>query len=125
MDSAQFLVSTAISCGFRESGITSVNGKRVIIAVRCSIRVEVPLGDINSIAVSREYMRFLVGIANEKMEANRRRTEGFLQTLLQKKGFGGTIKLVNGSADEESLECMDGLGKAATLDERDGRNWSI
>lgn len=97
----------------------------MIIAVRCSIRVEVPLGDINSIAVSREYMRFLVGIANEKMEANRRRTEGFLQTLLQKKGFGGTIKLVNGSADEESLECMDGLGKAATLDERDGRNWSI
>ncbi|PKI31204.1 hypothetical protein CRG98_048406, partial [Punica granatum] len=32
LDSAQFLVSTAISCGFRESGITSANGRRVIVA---------------------------------------------------------------------------------------------
>lgn len=85
LSSAQSLVSVAISCGFRESGITSVH-KRVIIAIRCSIRLEVPLGDSNRLAVSPDYVRYLVGVANEKMEANRRRTETFLRTL-QSKGF--------------------------------------
>nr|POF15837.1 trna wybutosine-synthesizing protein 2/3/4 [Quercus suber] len=42
--SAQSLVSTARSAGFRESDITNANNKRVIVAIRCSIRLEVPLG---------------------------------------------------------------------------------
>ncbi|KAK9907001.1 hypothetical protein M0R45_002533 [Rubus argutus] len=54
--SAQSLVSKAIACGFRESGITNSN-KRVIIAIRCSIRLEVPLGSNREIMVSREYLR--------------------------------------------------------------------
>ncbi|XP_010278689.1 PREDICTED: tRNA wybutosine-synthesizing protein 2/3/4 isoform X2 [Nelumbo nucifera] len=78
--SAQSLVSTAISCGFRESGITSLH-KRIIIAIRCSIRLEVPLGEMGRIMVSPEYVRYLVGIANEKMETNRKRTQGFLRAL--------------------------------------------
>lgn len=81
LSSAQSLVSMAIACGFRESGITSCGGKRVIIAIRCSIRLEVPLGDTRKVMVSPEYVRFLVGIANEKMEANRKRTDGFFQAL--------------------------------------------
>ncbi|KAI3800289.1 hypothetical protein L1987_28376 [Smallanthus sonchifolius] len=51
--SAQKLVSLAISCGFRESGITNVNKKSVIVAIRCSIRLEVPLGDTHKIMVSK------------------------------------------------------------------------
>lgn len=77
---AQLLVTTAVSCGFRESGITSV-GKRVMVAVRCSIRLEVPLGGGGSVMVSSEYVRYLLQIANQKMETNWRRTEGFLQAL--------------------------------------------
>ncbi|KAM7506258.1 hypothetical protein LguiB_005162 [Lonicera macranthoides] len=91
--SAQFLVSLAISCGFRESGITSVN-KRVIVAIRCSIRLEVPLGDTRKIMVSPEYVKYLVEIANEKMEANRRRTDNFLTALLSN-GFQGPDISVN------------------------------
>ncbi|PIA57884.1 hypothetical protein AQUCO_00500062v1 [Aquilegia coerulea] len=83
VESAQTLVATAISCGFRESGITSIH-KRVIIAIRCSIRLEVPLGSIGKMMVSRDYVRYLVGIANEKMEMNRKRTECFLQVLESK-----------------------------------------
>ncbi|KAF8093012.1 hypothetical protein N665_0393s0014 [Sinapis alba] len=83
VSSAQFLVATAISAGFRESGITSCGeGKRVIIAIRCSIRMEVPLGDTEKVMVSREYVEFLVDVANEKMVANRKRTDGFGLALL-------------------------------------------
>ncbi|KAI6700355.1 hypothetical protein NL676_014679 [Syzygium grande] len=86
LSSAQLLVSTTIACGFRESGITS---KRFIVAIRCSIRMEVPLGDAREIEVPCEYVKFLVGVANEKMEANRRRTEKFRQALRRTLEFGG------------------------------------
>ncbi|KAF1887173.1 hypothetical protein Lal_00040770 [Lupinus albus] len=81
LGSAQSLVSLAISCGFRESGITNTN-KRFIIAIRCSIRMEVPLGHTPNIMVSPQYLRFLVQVANDKMEANRNRTHRFHQMLL-------------------------------------------
>ncbi|XP_074579781.1 tRNA wybutosine-synthesizing protein 2/3/4 [Curcuma longa] len=80
---AQALVSTAISCGFRESGITNTQ-KRVIVAIRCSIRMEVPLGQLDHLLVPAEYVQYLVNIANEKMETNRKRTESFLHVLKYK-----------------------------------------
>ena len=82
IEAAQFLVSFAIKSGFRESGITSANNKRVIVGIRCSIRMEVPLGDSDRILVSEEYVKFLVDVANQKMEANWKRTHGFLSGLI-------------------------------------------
>lgn len=108
VEAAQFLVSLAISSGFRESGITSVN-KRVIIAIRCSIRLEVPLGDTEKIMVSSEYVKYLVELANEKMEANRRRTDNFLTALL-KNGFLGS-QIRNGEVD-----CNDGPICSSAMD---------
>lgn len=81
VEAAQCLVSLAISCGFRESGITSVS-KRVIIAIRCSIRMEVPLGDTEKFMVSPEYVEYLVEVANEKMDTNRKRTDAFFNKLV-------------------------------------------
>ncbi|XP_078437024.1 met-10+ like family protein / kelch repeat-containing protein isoform X2 [Wolffia australiana] len=78
--SAQFLVSTAIASGFRESGITSL-GRRIIIAIRCSIRLEVPLGSNGEIMVSPEYIRYLVEIANDKMRENKKKTDAFYRAL--------------------------------------------
>lgn len=92
IEAAQSLVSLAISCGFRESGITSVS-KRIIIAIRCSIRLEVPLGDAEKIMVSAGYVKYLVELANEKMEANRKRTDNFLDALL-KNGFSRNVQSV-------------------------------
>ncbi|XWS18200.1 hypothetical protein CRYUN_Cryun32bG0022600 [Craigia yunnanensis] len=74
INSAQNLVSLAISCGFRESGITSV--------------------------------RFLAEVANEKMEANRKRSEGFLRAFL--KGHDGALENANGSMCSESGDCNEG-----------------
>ncbi|XP_044495394.1 tRNA wybutosine-synthesizing protein 2/3/4 isoform X2 [Mangifera indica] len=110
VESAQSLVSIAVSCGLRESGIASVS-KRVIIGIRCSIRLEVPFGEQGAVLVSREYVRFLVGVANEKMEANRRRTEGFLQALMGCNGFVGSSVATNNEnenhADEEKVKADD------------------
>ena len=77
VSSAQSLVSAAITSGFKESGITNA-GKRVIVAVRCSIRMELLLGNDREILVSREHVRFVVAVANEKVAANQMRTEGVL-----------------------------------------------
>lgn len=80
VESAEALVSIAVSSGLRESGVTSVK-KRVIVGIRCSLRLEVPLGESGNVLVSQDYVRFLVGIANQKLEANSRRIDGFLQAF--------------------------------------------
>ncbi|KAJ0250215.1 tRNA wybutosine-synthesizing protein 2/3/4 [Hirschfeldia incana] len=110
--SAQSLVATAISAGFRESGITCCGeGKRVIIAIRCSIRMEVPLGDAGKVLVTREYVRFLVDVANEKMVANRKRTDGFGLALLSN-GFKSPDE--GDDVDEEdNFECLAGNGNSS------------
>ena len=123
--SAQSLVSLAIASGFRESGITS-GSKRVIIAIRCSIRLELPLGNTQKIMVSPEYVRYLVGVANEKMKANRKRTEGFLLTL-RNNGFLGSrvVESTNGSLCGGEVACGDDLAEEAELEEKeDGLNYS-
>uniref|UniRef100_A0A0E0LL90 tRNA wybutosine-synthesizing protein 2/3/4 n=1 Tax=Oryza punctata TaxID=4537 RepID=A0A0E0LL90_ORYPU len=87
---AAALVAAAVGAGFRESGITSLQ-KRVMVALRCSIRMEVPLGQTKELVVSPDYIRYLVRIANSKMEANKKRMDGFLD-LLQAKGLLGSSK---------------------------------
>uniref|UniRef100_A0A0D9WZF4 tRNA wybutosine-synthesizing protein 2/3/4 n=1 Tax=Leersia perrieri TaxID=77586 RepID=A0A0D9WZF4_9ORYZ len=87
---AAALVAAAVSAGFRESGITSLQ-KRVMVALRCSIRMEVPLGQTEELVVSPDYIRYLVRIANSKMEANKKRMDGFLDLLLAK-GLLGSSK---------------------------------
>lgn len=115
--SAQALVSTAISCGFRESGMTSIQ-KRIMVAIRCSIRLEVPLGQIGLIMISPEYVRYLVRIANDKMEENRKRTEGFLH-VLQSKGLPGPGKEMIDSNKKGQEQIAD---KGDSLDFEDKPN---
>ena len=76
------------------------------MGIRCSIRLEVPLGDIQKIMVSKDYVRFLVEVANEKMEANRKRSEGFLRAFL--KARDGALENANGSMCSESCDCNEG-----------------
>lgn len=72
-----------------------------MVALRCSIRMEVPLGQTKELVVSPDYIRYLVRIANSKMEANKKRMGGFLD-LLQAKGLLGSSKGC-ATADNESL----------------------
>lgn len=73
------------------------------MGIRCSIRMEVPLGDAGNILVSPEYVRFLVDVANQKMEANRKRTQGFF-IALKENGFVGPTDFIADSYDPESAD---------------------
>ena len=66
--STQLLVSTAGLAKFKEFGITNANNKRVIVVICCSIQLEVLLGTTEFVMVSLEFVRYLVCMANEKME---------------------------------------------------------
>ncbi|CAN6205519.1 unnamed protein product [Urochloa humidicola] len=99
-DAAAVLVAAAIRAGFRESGITSLQ-KRVMVAIRCSIRMEVPLGQTGELVVSPEYVCYLVRTANCKMEANKKRMDRFLD-LLQTKGLSGSSGLLNNCNESNS-----------------------
>ncbi len=67
------------ACG-NQTGITSM-GRRNIVGVRCSIRMEVPIAEDGGLLVPEEYLRFLTALANKKMEANFQRTQKFLSNF--------------------------------------------
>ncbi|XP_051991043.1 tRNA wybutosine-synthesizing protein 3 homolog [Xyrauchen texanus] len=86
LEDAQLLHTVAINSGFRNSGITVGKKGKVIMAVRSTHCLEVPLSHRGKVLISDEYLDFLVGVANEKMEENLKRIERFndcLQAALQ------------------------------------------
>ncbi|XP_040264541.1 tRNA wybutosine-synthesizing protein 3 homolog isoform X3 [Bufo bufo] len=80
--------SVAINSGFRNSGITVGKKAKIIMAVRSTHCLEVPLSHKAKCLVSEEYIDFLVQTANQKMEENKKRIVRFyscLQTALHKR----------------------------------------
>ncbi|XP_038601376.1 tRNA wybutosine-synthesizing protein 3 homolog isoform X1 [Tachyglossus aculeatus] len=81
LQDAQLLHSVAIASGFRNSGITVGKKGKIMMAVRSTHVLEVPLCRKGKLMVSQEYIDFLIQIANEKMEENKRRIERFYNCL--------------------------------------------
>ena len=68
--------------GFRNSGLTVSRSGKIVTAVRSTHGLEVPLTDDQGAdLVSPEYVRFVVGKANIKMEENLKRIEKFQRGL--------------------------------------------
>ncbi|PHT48937.1 hypothetical protein CQW23_13145 [Capsicum baccatum] len=81
--------------------------------------MEVPLGDSEKLMVDEKYVEYLVELANEKMEANRRRTDSFLDVLL-KNGFSGS-KISNGEfLDNGKVDCESELLENSLVNGVDG-----
>ncbi|KFZ45521.1 tRNA wybutosine-synthesizing protein 3, partial [Antrostomus carolinensis] len=70
LQDAQLLHSVAIDSGFRNSGITVGRGGKIMMAVRSTHCLEVPLCAKGKLMVSEEYIEFLIHVANRKMEEN-------------------------------------------------------
>nr|XP_033771800.1 tRNA wybutosine-synthesizing protein 3 homolog isoform X1 [Geotrypetes seraphini] len=81
LQDAQLLHSVALSSGFRNSGITVGKKGRTMMAVRSTHGLEVPLSRKGKLLVNEEYIEFLVQIANQKMEENKKRTDRFYSCL--------------------------------------------
>ncbi|XP_006831095.1 PREDICTED: tRNA wybutosine-synthesizing protein 3 homolog isoform X2 [Chrysochloris asiatica] len=73
--------SAAIDSGFRNSGITVGRKGKTMLAVRSTHSLEVPLSRKGKLMVTEEYIDFLLNIANQKMEENKRRIERFYNCL--------------------------------------------
>ncbi|XP_038649527.1 tRNA wybutosine-synthesizing protein 3 homolog [Scyliorhinus canicula] len=81
MEDAQLLHSVAINSGFRNSGITVGKKGKIMMAVRSTHCLEVPLCHQGRVLVSDEYIDYLVQVANQKMEENQKRIERFYTGL--------------------------------------------
>ncbi|KAM6398368.1 tRNA wybutosine-synthesizing protein 3 homolog [Pluvialis apricaria] len=81
LQDAQLLHSVAIDSGFKNSGITVGRGGKIMMAVRSTHCLEVPLSHKGKLMVSEEYIEFLVHVANRKMEENIRRIDRFYKRL--------------------------------------------
>ncbi|XP_036112760.1 tRNA wybutosine-synthesizing protein 3 homolog isoform X2 [Molossus molossus] len=75
------LHSVAIDSGFRNSGITVGKRGKTMLAVRSTHGLEVPLSRKGKLMVTEEYIDFLLEIANQKMEENKKRIERFYNCL--------------------------------------------
>ncbi|XP_025873863.1 tRNA wybutosine-synthesizing protein 3 homolog isoform X2 [Vulpes vulpes] len=81
LQDAQILHSVAIDSGFRNSGITVGKRGKTMLAVRSTHGLEVPLSHKGKLMVTEEYIDFLLKVANQKMEENKKRIERFYNCL--------------------------------------------
>ncbi|KAK7490865.1 hypothetical protein BaRGS_00017921 [Batillaria attramentaria] len=75
--------AAAVASGFRNSGIT-LGGKsasKIIVAVRSTHALEVPLSSQGQLLVSSDYLQHLVHCANRKMTENLTRINRFFQNV--------------------------------------------
>ncbi|XP_012516501.1 PREDICTED: tRNA wybutosine-synthesizing protein 3 homolog isoform X2 [Propithecus coquereli] len=73
--------SVAIDSGFRNSGITVGKRGKTMLAVRSTHGLEVPLSHKGKLMVTEEYIDFLLNVANQKMEENKKRIGRFYNCL--------------------------------------------
>ncbi|XP_062373330.1 tRNA wybutosine-synthesizing protein 3 homolog isoform X2 [Sardina pilchardus] len=86
IESAKILHSVAVNSGFRNSGVSIGKRGKIIMAVRSTHCLEVPLSHRGEVLVNENYIHFLVQIANQKMAENVTRIKRFydgLQVALQ------------------------------------------
>ncbi|ACJ17372.1 hypothetical protein, conserved [Thermococcus onnurineus NA1] len=77
MEGAVKLLNLAIGLGFKYSNIKSVSHKKLLVEIRSTERMDVPLGADGELWVSEDYIERIVDIANEQV----RRFKGKLKRL--------------------------------------------
>lgn len=75
LKSAQKLTSIGVQSGFKNSGITISNKDRIIVAIRNTLGLEIPLSLTGRLLVTREYIEFILNVANEKLDKNKQRID--------------------------------------------------
>lgn len=68
-------------------------GKRIMVAVRSTLKLDVPIAMDSSLVVSKEYLSMLIKLSNEKMVENRQRTDRLLKALKQEFSKPGKVEI--------------------------------
>eukprot|EP00037_Helgoeca_nana_P025614 m.283289 g.283289 ORF g.283289 m.283289 type:complete len:263 (+) comp26999_c0_seq1:4420-5208(+) len=76
---AQRLMKVVLGCGYKNSGM--LVGKRIMVGVRSTLKLDIPVAMDGALLVSDEYVHRMLLLANEKMNENLRRTAVFFQAL--------------------------------------------
>lgn len=79
----QQMLKVALISGFKNSGIVIGRKANVIVAVRSTQSLEVPLVHKGELMVSYKYIEFLVNAANKKLHENQTRISRFFENLRQ------------------------------------------
>ncbi|NJE00469.1 hypothetical protein [Thermococcus sp. JdF3] len=82
MEDAVRLLNLAIGLGFKYSNIKSVSHKKLLVEIRSTERMDVPLGADGELWVDEAYIERIVGIANSQV----RRFKGKLKRLEEEIG---------------------------------------
>jgi tRNA wybutosine-synthesizing protein 3 len=64
---ADKILKTAISCGFKNSGLKSL-GKKIVVEILSTERLDAPIGKNGKLFCNNEHLDLLVNISNEIME---------------------------------------------------------
>ncbi|XP_068197120.1 tRNA wybutosine-synthesizing protein 3 homolog [Antennarius striatus] len=111
LDDAKLLHSVAVNSGFRNSGITFGKTGKIMMAVRSTHGLEVPLSFEGKLLVDQEYIRFLAQVANQKMEENHKRIDRFyhnLQSALSTRKLQ-KLQIPDSQDDPPGLETVTGI----------------
>jgi len=77
LEDAVKLLNLAIGLGFKYSNIKSVSHRKLLVEIRSTERMDVPLGADGELWVSEDYIERIVAIANDQV----RRFKGKLKRL--------------------------------------------
>jgi tRNA wybutosine-synthesizing protein 3 len=77
---AETMIKTAISSGFKNSGIKTT-GKKIVIEAASTERLDAPIGRDGVLLCDQKYLFLLVEIANEVIERSRKKLRKFEKTL--------------------------------------------
>ena len=79
LKSAVKIRNLAYSCGFKNTGIKSIN-KNIIVEILSTERIDVPLGE-KELLVDEKYLRFLIKYANMALERSRKKLKKLNEKL--------------------------------------------
>lgn len=90
-DAADWILKTAIKCGFKNSGLKSF-GKKFVVEVCSTERLDAPIGKDAVIYSDRDQLDLLVDISNEIIKKSTKKLHKFEETL--KKYFNSSSSYI-------------------------------
>lgn len=115
-DTANLLYSTAMGCGFRESGIGSNN----IVGIRISIKVDAPIGYLKDdklvSIVPKSYLELITKLSLDRFDENFRKMES-LKKSIEQMGKAKKPEVVESKEERRIRKMKEGMSRRESVRE--------